>query len=412
LNRSYKFELDPNNRVKSLLAQHAGTARFVWNWSLARRIERFHSQDNEGKFTNYIAEHKDLVVLKATEFSWMYSVSKCAPVEALRHLDKAFKSFWARRKEGVGFPRFKKRGVSRDSFYLQGPFRIQDRYIKLPKIGTIRLKERTRGRVKGRILSATVSRTADRWFVSIATVEDRPEPTPIQGPAIGVDLGLKVFATLSDGTQFISPSPLKTAQQRLKRAQQAHSRKQKGSNNRRKAALKVAKIHARVANIRKDFLHKITTKLAKTKSVIVVEDLNVHGMVSNHCLARSISDQGWGEFYRQLSYKTVWYGSRLITADRWFPSSKLCSDCGYKLDKLALSVREWVCPSCGCVHDRDHNAAINLESLAYRGFPEIVARPSRPSRKPVETPLTAELGQPRSTSYGSMNQEANIEAIQ
>jgi putative transposase len=171
--QAYRLELDPNNRVKSLLAQHAGTARFAWNWSLARRIERFKTQEGKEKFTNYVAEHKDLVVLKATELSWMYSVSKCAPVEALRNLDKAFKKFWSKHKEGQGFPRFKKRGASRDSFYLYGIVKVQDRYVQLPRIGVVRLKEKTRGRVKGRILSATVSRTADRWFVSINVGSER-----------------------------------------------------------------------------------------------------------------------------------------------------------------------------------------------------------------------------------------------
>jgi putative transposase len=406
LHRARRFELDLNNQVKTLLAKHAGTARFAWNWSLARRIERFKTQEGKDKFANFVGESRDLNALKGTEFPWMYEVSKWVPLGALRNLDKAFKSFWTRRREGVGFPKFKKRGAS-DSFRLDGSrVSIQDRYVKLPKLGTIRLKERTRGRVRGQILSATVSRVADRWFVSLNTVEkDLPEPEAIQGPAIGIDLGLKTFATFSDSTKVESPKPLKNALARLKRAQQSQARKHKGSNNRRRAALKVAKIHARVANVRKDFLHKITTKLAKTKSVIVIEDLNVRGMVKNHCLARVISDQGWGEFGRQLGYKTLWYGSRLVVANRWFPSSKLCSDCGFTLKRLPLDVREWVCPSCGCVHDRDENAAINLERL---GYPEFPGNQGEEPKKPVEIPLAAELGQPRSTSHGSMKQEANI----
>jgi putative transposase len=412
MNRAWKFELDPNNVVRTLLAKHAGTARFAWNWSLARRIERFRTQEGKAKFTNAIAEHKALNSLKPLEFPWMYEVSKCAPQEALRNLDKAFKCFWARRKEGIGFPKFKKRGVSRDSFYLQGAIKPQDRYIQLPNLGSIRLKERIRNRVKGKILSATVSRTADRWFVSIATVEDVPMARPPEGPAVGVDLGLKTFAVLSDGTKIKSPRPLKGALTRLKRAQQSHSRKQKGSCNRRKASLRVTKIHARVVNVRKDFLHKITTKLAKTKSTIVIEDLNVRGMVRNHLLARNISDSGWGEFRRQLEYKTVWYGSKLVVADRWFPSSKLCSDCGYKLEKLPLSIREWGCPSCGVVHDRDTNAAINLERLMYPEFPGRTLRLDR-SEKPVETPLM-EVPEvyASDTSHGSMKQEANTGVTQ
>lgn len=411
LHRAWRFELDPNNVVRTLLYKHAGCARFAWNWSLRRRIERFQNQEGEAKFTNAVEEHRELNRLKATDFPWMYEVSKCAPQEALRDLDKAFKAFWTRRKEGVGFPRFKKKHQARDSFRLTGAVRVQDRYVQLPRLGTIRLKERTQGRVKGQILSATVSRQADRWFVSITTIEkDVPAPKPVRGLTVGVDLGLKTFATLSCGTKIESPKALSKALSRLRRAQVAHSRKRKGSRNRQKAAQRIAKIHAKVANVRKDFLHKQTTMLAKTKQVIVIEDLCVRGMTKNHSLARLISDAGWGEFGRQLGYKTAWYGSRLVVADRWYPSSKTCSACGHVLSKLPLSVREWVCPSCGVVHDRDHNAAVNLENLAYREFPGNMGL-DRP-RQPVEIPLAAEREQFRSTSHGSLKQEANVEVGQ
>lgn len=415
IRRAWRFELDPNNEVRTLLAKHAGVARFAWNWSLKRRIERFQTQEGKAKFTNAIEEHRALNDLKGSDFPWMYEVSKCAPQEALRDLDKAFKAFWARRKEGIGFPKFKRKHVSKDSFRLTGSICIRGRYVKLPRLGAIRLKEKIKPKrpVTGQILSATVSRVADRWFVSLTTVEkDLPEPKPVEGPVCGVDLGIKTFATLSDGTKIESPKPLKTALSRLRRAQVSHARKRKGSQNRRKSAQRIARIHAKIANVRKDFLHKTTTMLAKTKSVIVIESLNVRGMVRNHSLARSVSDAGWGEFGRQLGYKTAWHGSRLIEADRWYPSSKTCSDCGQVLDKLLLSVREWVCPSCGVVHDRDHNAAINLENLAYREFSGNVGPQQGGPRKPVEIPLTAEREQSRPTSHGSMKQEANIEAGQ
>ena len=412
LRRAYRFELDPNNCVRTLLAKHAGTARFAFNWSLARRIERFKTQEGKDKFTSAIAEHRELNALKSTVFPWMYEVSKCAPQEALRDLDKAFKSFWARRKQGVGFPKFKKKHVSKDSFRLTGSIETQSRYVKLPRLGAIRTKEKIAGRVTGKILSATVSRVADRWFVSLTTVEEVPAPAPVKGPRAGVDLGISAFAAVSSGDEKIkisSPNPLKKALTRLALAQKSHTRKVKGSHNRRKAAQKIAKIHARVANVRKDFLHKFTTGLAKTKSAIVVEDLNVRGMTKNRCLARSILDQGWGETRRQLEYKTVWYGSQLIVADRWFPSSKICSECGLKRGKLSLSVREWACEGCGGVHDRDENAATNLER--YPEFPGNLG--SVDPKKPVEILLTAEREAKafRSTSYGSLKQEANIEVL-
>ena len=399
LRRSHKLELDPNNVTRTLFGKHAGAARFAWNWSLARRIERFKTQEGKAKFTNAIAEHKTLNALKSSEFPWMYEVSKCAPQEALRNLDKAFKSFWARRKEGVGFPKFKKKGVTKDSFRLTGTIEVQSRYVKLPRLGTVRTKEKIAWRVTGKILSATVSREADRWFVSLNTVEEVSEPKAVEGPRVGVDFGIKTFATLSDGAKVEAPNPLKASLKSLSRAQRSHARKVKGSNNRRRSAQKLAKIHARVANVRKDFLHKFTTKLAKTKSVIVVEDLNVKGMVRNHSLARSIMDQGWGEARRQFEYKTIWYGSYLLVADRFFPSSKLCSECGFKRVCLDLSIREWSCEGCGMVHDRDVNAAKNLEN-----YPEFLGK------KPVEIPLTAERPS-RSTSHGSLKQEANIEAL-
>jgi putative transposase len=407
LRKAYKFELDPNNRVRTLLAKHAGTARFAWNWSLHRRIERFQTQEGKEKFTNAIAEHREVNARKGPDFPWMYEVSKCAPQEALRDLDKAFKAFWSRRSEGVGFPKFKKKHKSKDSFRLYGSIEPQTRYIKLPKLGTIRTKEKINGRVSGKILSATVSRVADRWFVSVNTVEVVTDPMPIQGPKAGVDLGILSFATVSsDGacTKVHAPNPLKQAQSRLRRTQRSHSRKRKGSSNRRKSAQRIARIHSRVANVRRDFLHKFTTGLAKTKSAIVVEDLGIRGMSKNPHLSRSILDQGWFECKRQLVYKTTWYGSKLEVVDRWFPSSKICSRCGLKRPQLALSVREWTCEGCGAIHDRDENAAKNLER--YSEFPRNPG--AFGAKKPVESPLAAERRKLRSTSHDSLKQEVNI----
>jgi putative transposase len=273
---------------------------------------------------------------------------------------------------------------------------------------------RLKRELRGNILSATVSRVADRWFVSLTVIEKSvKDPTPIEGLVVGIDLGIKTFATISGELPVESPKALSKAQARLRRAQQAHSRKVKGSKNRRKSAQKIAKIHARVANVRRDFLHQLTTRLAKTKSIIVIEDLNVKGMVRNRCLSFRIMDAGWGEFRRQLGYKTTWYGSKLLVADRWFPSSKKCStpNCGFKLRKLPLSIREWVCPQCGVVHDRDENASTNLKNLAYPEF-RGNAEDLKVFQKPVENPLAAELGKPKSTSYGSKKQEMNIEVDQ
>lgn len=364
INRAYRYELDPNREQRVLLAKHAGAARFAYNWGLARRIELY---QQTGKSPNAIEQHRELNRLKKTQFPWMYEVSKCAPQEALRDLDMAFRNFFRGLKEGrkIGYPKFKKKG-RHDSFRLTGTIKVLDLAVQLPRLGTIRLKEHPQ--VQGRILSATVSREADRWFLSLTVEAEIPDPVPVDGPACGIDVGLNLFATIvtEDGVveKVEAPKPLQRYLRILRRRQRQHSRKQKGSHNRKKSALRVARLHRRIRNIRLDFLHKLSTHLAKTKRVIVVEDLRVTGLLRNDRLARHIADAGWGEFRRMLEYKTQWYGSSLIVANRYFPSSKTCSACGHGMDKMPLHIREWTCPACGMDHDRDVNAARNLLALA------------------------------------------------
>jgi putative transposase len=364
--QAFRFELDPTRSQRVLLAKHIGAARRAWNWALARRQELYRTQEGKARFTDAVRQHKELNELKKTEFPWMYEVSKCAPQEALRDLDRAYRNFAAGRAK---LPRFKKKFVH-DSFRLTGAVSCGERSAVLPRLGKIRTKEPTTKLLAAgaRITSATVSREADRWFVSFAVEVERPDPEPVLGPAVGVDLGLSCFAVVStaDGSEVErveSPKPLAAALRRLAKVQRKHARKKKGSANRRRSALRLARLHRRVGNRRKDFLHKFTTRLAKTKSAVVVEDLCVKGLVRTH-LARSVSDAGWGEFRRQLGYKTQWYGSRLVTADRFFPSSKTCSSCGAVKEELSLSEREFVCEACGAVLDRDENAARNLARLA------------------------------------------------
>ncbi|AEJ42019.1 RNA-guided endonuclease InsQ/TnpB family protein [Alicyclobacillus acidocaldarius] len=356
IHRAYRYELAPNRMQRSLLAKHAGAARFAYNWGLARRIALY---EETGQSTNAIEQHRELNRLKKTDFPWMYEVSKCAPQEALRDLDRAFQHFFRGLKEGrrVGFPRFKKKGRD-DSFRLTGSIRVLDNAIQLPRLGRIRLKEKPH--VEGRILSATVKREADRWYVSLSAETEIPDPVPPSGEPVDVDLGVSWFLTLSDGTKIEAPKPLARYLRRLRRLSKRHSRKKPGSRNRRKSALALARLHRKIRNIRQDFLHKVTTELAKTKRVIVIEDLHVRGMVQNRTLARAISDVGFGEFRRMLTYKCTWYGSELIVAPRFYASSKTCSACGYVISELPLSVREWTCPACSTRHDRDINAAKNL----------------------------------------------------
>lgn len=389
VNQAYRYELKPNNKQVGLLVKHCGAARFAWNWGLARRIELFEQNEGKDRFTNAMEQHRELNRLKRTDFPWMYEVSKCAPQESLRDLDRAFANMWKAKAEGyyVGFPKFKKKNKD-DSFRLTGSIHVYPNSITLPKLGNIRTKENT-SKLKGRILSATVSREADRWFVSLSVERERDITPQSNGEVVGIDLGINRFATIYNGTntQHIeSPKPLNRSLKRLKRASKKHSRKQNGSNNKRKSARRLARLHRRIRNQRKDFLHKLTTSLAKTKSAICIEDLNVKGMAQNKHLARSVADAGWREFRRMLEYKTAWYGSHLAVIDRFEATSKTCSACGVVNENLRLNDRTWICMSCGTFHDRDENASVNIRSLGLN-----ILVPGVPREfTPVETPLAAE----------------------
>ena len=367
--QSYRYELKPNNKQKTLLAKHAGTARFAYNWGLARRIEEY---KNTGKSSNAIEQHRQLNVLKKTEFPWMYEVSKCAPQESLHNLDRAFNNFYHGLKSGkrVGFPKFKKKGKY-NSFRLTGSIHIFESSVKLPRIGIIRTKERTD--VKGSILSAAVSRKADRWFVSFSIERERKKHKVAENSATGIDVGINCFAVTSDGERIESPGPLDNALKLLKRRSKQHSKKKIGSANRKKSALRLARLHCSIKNRRNDFLHKVSTQLAKTKPVIVIEDLNIRGMMRNGHLSRKIGDAGWSKFMNMLSYKTEWYGSYLLRVPRFYPSSKMCSRCKTIKENFNLSERIYRCEKCGLVIDRDENAAINLKHYITGSSPGIYA---------------------------------------
>lgn len=242
----------------------------------------------------------------------------------------------------------------------------------MPRLGTIKLKEKPK--VEGHTLSATVSCEADRWYVSLSVEKEIPKPLPVEGEIVGVDVGLNDFAIFSNGKKKNAPKPLEKKIKRLKRLSKQHSRKIKGSRNRKKSALKLSRQHRKIRNIRKDFLHKLSTELAKTKSVIIVEDLDIKRMLQGpYKLNQAIHDVGWGEFRRMLEYKTMWYGSKLVLAPKYYPSSKQCSHCGLLINKMPLSIREWHCPCCNSCHDRDINAAINLKNFYTGSSPGIYA---------------------------------------
>jgi putative transposase len=366
-NRSYKTELDPTTGQIALLCKHVGVARFVYNWALERRIKEY---KETGKTSSEYEQHKQLNALKKTEFPWMYETSKSAAQHALKNLDAAYKNFFRNLKQGKnpGFPKFKSKKTSGESFFLEYPIRVFENKIQLPRIGKVRLKEKNYIPTSGvKIISATVSKRAGRWFVSVQMEQEMPE-LKATGEVLGIDLGVKTLAVLSDGRTFQNHKALQKYSKKLSRLQREVSRKVKGSNNREKAKQKVAKLHYKISNIRNDSIHKMTSEiLAITKpeqerpSKIVIEDLNVTGMMKNRKLAKALSNVSFSEVRRQLDYKCKWYGVELVIVDRFFPSSKTCSCCGVVNEGLSLNDREWTCV-CGAVHDRDLNAAINLKN--------------------------------------------------
>jgi putative transposase len=367
--RAYKTELNLNDRQVTTCRQYAGAARWAYNWGLQVKQERYKATK---KSPTAIDLHRELNALKKTQVPWMYQVSKCAPQEALWNLNAAFKNFFRRCalkkqekwKGKLGYPQFKTKKKGLGSFRLTGRIVVSEKAIVLPRLGRLRLKEPDYLPTNGvQILSATVSEQAGHWYVSLQVEEKQvvPENT---GPVVGIDLGIRSLATLSDGTVIANPRHLKRRLKKLKRLQRVVSRRKKGGKNRKKAVKKLARLHRQIKHQRSNTLHQVTTRLAKTKSVLVIEDLNVRGMLKNHRLAQAIGDVGFSEFKRQLLYKAIWYGSRVLLADRWEPSSKRCSGCGWLDEELTLADRTFHCEQCGLVLDRDLNAAINLVKLA------------------------------------------------
>jgi len=368
IQRAYKTELELNDEQITACKRHAGAARWAYNWGLQRKQDAYRKT---GTSPSAIDLHRELNALKQTQVPWMYAVSKCAPQEALRNLDRAFAHFFRRatlKQQGklrgkLGYPKCKSKKRGLGGFRLTGSLVVLPDAIPLPRLGQLRLKERSYLPTAAKILSATVSEQAGHWYVSLL-VEQEHVVSENTGPVVGVDLGIKQLATLSDGSVEPNPRHLKQRLRKIKRCQRTVSRRRKGSCNRRKAVRRLARLHRTVANQRANTLHQFTSRLAKTKSVVVIEDLNVAGMLKNHHLAQAIGDVGFGAFRRQLTYKAAWYGCQVVVASRWEPSSKTCSGCGWVDSDLSLADRTFHCEQCGLLLDRDLNAAINLEHLA------------------------------------------------
>lgn len=354
----FKTEIKVKKIQRILLAKHAGTARHAWNWGLALTKQILDhnkaSPDDKIKFPSAIDLHKWLVALVKPEKPWYYNSSKCDPQYALRHLRDAWERCFNR---VAGVPKFKKKG-RKDSFTLDGSIKLEYFKIKVPVIGWLKTYERLPQGLSPK--SVTISRLADRWFISFK-IEVEPVVTPKPIDCVGVDLGIKSLATLSTEEVFEGAKSYKKYEKKLSRLQYLMRHKQIGSSNYRKAQLKISRLHRKIANIRKDTLHKLTTYISKNHAVIGLEDLNVSGMMANRKLAKAIGDMGFYEFRRQMEYKSQLYGSRLVFVDRFYPSSKKCSNCDAVKESLSLSERIFKCDECQFECDRDLNASINLE---------------------------------------------------
>lgn len=364
IKRAYRFRFYPTDEQVEVLAKTFGCTRFAYNYMLRQRTDAwFERQEKVG----YHETSAMLTELKRhPDYLWLSDVS-CVPVQqSLRHLQTAFANFFAKR---TAYPTYKRKDGKQSAEYTTSAFKWDGKQLCIAKCATplnIRFSKTIPKAAK--VTTVTISKdAADRYFVSMLCTDEVHAKAP-STKTVGIDLGLTHFAVLSTGEKIASPKHFRNNEKKLAKLQRRLAKKQKGSANRAKAKLKVAKLHARIADSRKDFLHKLSTRLINENQVIAIETLAVSNMQKNRCLSKSISDSSWSEFVRQLEYKAHWYGKTLVGIDKWFPSTKRCSDCGYTVKSIPLKVREWACPECGSIHDRDINAAHNVLTAGLAGL--------------------------------------------
>lgn len=370
--KAFKTRIYPTQEQAELINKTIGCCRFVYNNGLNVKITQYEKDKTNISAYALIKQ----LTQKKKELEWLKEVEAHALQQSLLDLDKAYKNFF---REHKGFPKYHKKGIKESYRTLDASY-VTRHKIKLPKIGEVKVAEKLKK--KWNIRNATISKRAGMYFISLL-IDYTPPKIEKAGEVVGIDVGIKTFAVLSNGKEYPNLKILQKYENRICRLQKILSHTQKGSNNRNKVKTKLARLCLQVANTRQDYLNKISSEISKSYSLIALEDLNISGLLKNHKLAKSISDCSWGEFIRQLEYKCEWYNCELLKIGRFEPSSKLCSVCGYKMDKMPLNIRKWTCSNCNTQHDRDLNASINILKIALLGREE----------EPVDTGVIGHLEQ-------------------